>query len=44
VDKIFELINSCYEQASRRITTGLLNDMLAEATARVQPPTDKAEG
>lgn len=41
VDKIFDLINSCYEQASKRITTGLLNDMLAEATARVQPPTDK---
>ncbi|HOJ48644.1 MAG TPA: ribosome biogenesis GTPase Der [Bacillota bacterium] len=41
VDKIFELINACYEQASKRITTGLLNDMLAEATARVQPPTDK---
>jgi GTP-binding protein len=41
VDKIYEMINSCYEQASRRITTGLLNDMLADATARVQPPTDK---
>ena len=41
VDKIFDLINACYEQASKRITTGLLNDMLAEATARVQPPTDK---
>lgn len=41
VDKIFELINACYEQASKRITTGLLNDMLAEATARVQPTTDK---
>ncbi len=41
IDKLFPLINSCYENASRRITTGLLNDLLAELTARVQPPTDK---
>ncbi|PKM62007.1 MAG: ribosome biogenesis GTPase Der [Firmicutes bacterium HGW-Firmicutes-21] len=41
VDKLFELINKCYAQASVRITTGLLNDLLADATARVQPPTDK---
>ena len=41
VDRLYELINKCYEQASVRITTGLLNDLLADATARVQPPSDK---
>lgn len=41
IDKLFPVINACYENASRRITTGLLNDLLAELTARVQPPTDK---
>ena len=41
VNKLFELINDVYQQAARRVTTGLLNDMLVEATARVQPPTDK---
>ncbi len=41
VDKIFEQINHVYEQAGRRITTGMLNNVLADATSRVQPPTDK---
>ncbi len=41
VDKLYEMINVCYENASRRITTGLLNDFLSEVTARVQPPSDK---
>lgn len=41
VGKIFELINSCYEQSKIRITTGTLNDVLNDATARVQPPSDK---
>ncbi len=40
-DKIFPLINSAYEQSCRRISTGMLNDVLNDATARVQPPTDK---
>ena len=35
------MINEVYASASRRVTTGMLNDVLAEATARVQPPTDK---
>ena len=35
------LINAVYEQSSRRVTTGMLNDVLAGATARVQPPSDK---
>ena len=41
VDRLFELINFVDEQAAMRITTGALNGVLADATARVQPPTDK---
>ncbi len=41
VDRLFELINYVNEQNSMRISTGKLNDLLADATARVQPPTDK---
>ena len=41
VDKLFELINHVAEQSAMRITTGLLNNVLANATARVQPPSDK---
>jgi len=41
VDRIFDLINYVNDQASMRITTGMLNTVLADATARVQPPTDK---
>ncbi|MEG1743564.1 MAG: ribosome biogenesis GTPase Der [Clostridia bacterium] len=41
VEKLYEMINSVYEQSSKRITTGLLNDVLNDATARVQPPSDK---
>ena len=41
IDRVFELINYVSEQASMRITTGMLNNVLADATARVQPPTDK---
>ncbi len=41
VDRIFDLINYANDQASLRITTGMLNSVLADATARVQPPTDK---
>ena len=43
VDRIFELINYVNDQASMRITTGMLNSILADATARVQPPTDKGK-
>ena len=39
--RIFELINSVYEQSSKRITTGTLNDVLSDAVARSQPPSDK---
>ncbi|MGM9649018.1 MAG: ribosome biogenesis GTPase Der [Butyricicoccaceae bacterium] len=41
VNKLFDLINHVYAQNHRRIPTGQLNSVLAEATARVQPPTDK---
>ena len=41
VDKLYELIRYVDQQNAMRITTGQLNAILAEATARVQPPTDK---
>ncbi|MCD7928486.1 MAG: ribosome biogenesis GTPase Der [Oscillospiraceae bacterium] len=41
VERLFDLINYVNEQASLRITTGMLNSVLADATARVQPPTDR---
>ncbi|MBE6954956.1 MAG: ribosome biogenesis GTPase Der [Ruminococcaceae bacterium] len=41
VDKLYELINYVAEQSAMRITTGMLNNILADATARVQPPSDK---
>jgi GTP-binding protein len=40
-DRIFELINFVNDQNAMRITTGMLNDVLADAQTRVQPPTDK---
>ncbi len=41
VDRLFDLINYVSDQAAMRITTGMLNSVLADATQRVQPPTDK---
>ena len=41
VERLFDLINYVNEQAAMRITTGMLNNVLADATARVQPPTDR---
>lgn len=43
LDRLFELIKFVDEQNSMRISTGKLNDVLATATARVQPPTDKGK-
>ena len=40
-NRLFELINYVNNQASTRISTGMLNSVLADATTRVQPPTDK---
>ena len=41
VDKLYQVVQDVYRQNTSRITTGALNSILAEATARVQPPTDK---
>ena len=41
IDRIYELINFVNDQSNMRITTGMLNNVLADAQARVQPPTDK---
>ena len=41
VPRLFELINYVNEQSNTRITTGMLNSVLADAQTRVQPPTDK---
>ena len=41
IDRLFELICYVDGQNAMRISTGKLNDVLAAATARVQPPTDK---
>ena len=42
-ERIFELVNYVNDQSSMRITTGMLNNVLADAQARVQPPTDKGK-
>lgn len=41
IPKLFEHIRYVNEQASLRISTGMLNDVLSDAVTRVQPPTDK---
>ena len=43
VDKLFELIKFVDDQNSFRTTTGVLNDILARAVQRVQPPSDKGK-
>ena len=43
LDKLMELIKYVYEQNNMRISTGRLNELLSEATARVQPPSDKGK-
>lgn len=43
VNKIYELIKFVADQASFRISTGMLNDLLNEAVAMVQPPSDKGK-
>lgn len=43
IDRLFGLIDFVYEQSIMRISTGMLNDILADATARVQPPSDKGK-
>lgn len=43
LDKLYEMIRYVNMQNAMRISTGKLNDVLAYATARVQPPTDKGK-
>ena len=43
VERLYELIDYVNEQASFRIQTGVLNDVLNEAVAMVQPPSDKGK-
>lgn len=41
LERLFELIKFVANSNAMRIKTGMLNDLLAQATARVQPPSDK---
>jgi len=43
VANLYEMINNVYAEARRRITTGVLNDLLNDAMTRVQPPSDKGK-
>ncbi len=43
VTNIYPMIQSAYAEASRRISTGMLNDLLNDAMTRVQPPSDKGK-
>ena len=43
INTLFEQIKYVYMQTNTRITTGMLNEVLAEATMRVQPPSDKGK-
>ena len=43
IDKLFGLINEVAEQNAKRITTAMLNQVINEAIAIVQPPTDKGK-
>ena len=43
VDNLYEMINYVHDQRLMRVTTGMLNDVLGEATMRVQPPSDRGK-
>ena len=43
VSHLYEMINSVYEQSHKRVSTGMLNDLLNDAMNRVQPPSDKGK-
>ena len=43
VKNLYKMINEVYAESHRRITTGTLNDLLNDATTRVQPPSDKGK-
>lgn len=43
IERLYEMITFVHSQNSMRISTGKLNEVLSDATARVQPPTDKGK-
>ena len=43
VNKLFDIINEVYKQNSVRVSTGVLNQLIDEAIAITQPPTDKGK-
>ena len=43
VATLYEKINAVFAQATQRVTTGMLNDVLGDAMIRVQPPSDKGK-
>ena len=43
IGKIFEMIDMVIENNSMRVATGVLNEIMAEAVAMQQPPTDKGK-
>ena len=43
VNRLYELVNEVAAQNALRVTTGALNDLLANATARLQPPSDRGK-
>jgi len=43
VEQMFDVINSAVAENSKRISTGILNDCIADAVAMVQPPSDKGK-
>ena len=43
INTLYEHINYVHNQANTRISTGMLNDVLSEATMKVQPPSDKGK-
>jgi len=43
VERLYELIKYVNDQAAQRLTTGMLNDIVNEAVAMVQPPSDKGK-
>ena len=43
IHTLFDHIRYVHNQANTRISTGMLNEVLAEATMKVQPPSDKGK-
>ena len=43
IQTLFDHIQYVHNQANTRISTGMLNDVLSEATMKVQPPSDKGK-